>query len=159
MYPFFVFVHVSSAFVFMLAHGATATVMYRLRVEREPAALRTLFAVRDAADLPFSVSAGIMLLSGIGLAFLGKWWRAGWIWASLAGFLMITVVMSLLGRAYFEQARALLEAGEAEGSSAPTGAFTEEISSVLASGRPHLLMAVGVGGFIAIVYLMMFKPF
>lgn len=159
MYRWLTFLHVVSAFVFMLAHGASATVMYRLRVEREPAALRTLFAVRDAADLPFSLSAALMILSGIALAFLGRWWRAGWIWASLGVFLAITVVMSLLGRAYFEKARALLERPAAGESPASSLDSTDALSRMAASGRPHVLMSVGVGGFLAIVYLMMFKPF
>lgn len=160
MYRWLVFLHVFSAFVFMLAHGASAAVMYRLRAEREPAALRSLFALRDAAVMPFNLSSAVMIFSGIALAFMGNWWRAGWIWASLGSFVVITLVMSLFGRAYFEKARQLLEEpGRTSRSAAEPSTAPDDLESVLSSGRPHLLLAVGMGGFAFIVYLMMFKPF
>lgn len=159
MYRFLVFLHVGSAFLFMLAHGASAAVMYRLRSERDPAALRALFSVRDAADLPFSLSAGVMILSGIALAFVGRWWRAGWIWASLGVFVLITILMSILGRAYFEKARALLEGGTDDPSAVDQAFNSEDLPNHLESGRPMFLAVTGIGGFLAIVWLMMFKPF
>lgn len=160
MYRWLVFLHVFSAFVFMLAHGASAAVMYRLRTEREPAALRTLFALRDAAVMPFNLSSAVMVFSGVALAFLGSWWRAGWIWASLGAFVVITLVMSLFGRAYFEKARLLLDGPDSsQHSEHEQSRVPDDLEAALASGRPHLLLAVGVGGFAFIVYLMMFKPF
>lgn len=160
MYRWLVFLHVFSAFVFMLAHGASAAVMYRLRMEREAAALRSLFALRDAAVMPFNLSSAVMVFSGIALAFMGNWWRAGWIWASLGTFVVITIVMGLFGRAYFKKARQLLEeTSRSSHSTDEPSMHPDDLESALSSGRPHLLLAIGLGGFAFIVYLMMFKPF
>jgi hypothetical protein len=92
---------------------------------------------------------------------MGRWWRAGFIWAALGGLLAISIIMSVLGRMYFERIIAALadrtgpeEVGEPRG-----GGSGMSLSGPLSSGRPMLLAGVGIGGFLAIVYLMMFKPF
>jgi hypothetical protein len=35
----------------------------------------------------------------------------------------------------------------------------EERASLIAKTRPHLMLLVGYGGFVVIIWLMMFKPF
>jgi hypothetical protein len=35
----------------------------------------------------------------------------------------------------------------------------EESYALIAKTRPHLMMLVGYGGFVVIIWLMMFKPF
>lgn len=155
MYRFLVFIHVSSAFLFMLAHGATAAVMFKLRDERNLDQIGSLLGLRKWAEMPFTVSSTLMFLSGVALAFVGGWWRAGWIWASLGLFLVITLVMSFFGRMYLERVLALLEAPDA----AAENPAQPDIEAVLSSGRPMFLALFGIGGFLAIVYLMMYKPF
>lgn len=152
MYRFLVFLHVGSAFLFMLAHGATAAAMFRLRRERDPAGIAALLEVRRWAEIPFNVSSAVMFFSGIALGFMGSWWGSGWIWASLGLLVAITLVMGIFGRQYLDRAAAFV--APPVGDDSP-GAPEE----LLASGRPMLLAVTGIGGFLAIVWLMMFKPF
>jgi len=145
-------VHVGSAFLFMLAHGATAAAMFRLRQERDPGAIAALLEVRRWAEIPFNVSSAVMFFSGIALGFMGRWWGSGWIWTSLGLLVAITLVMGIFGRQYLDRAAALVAPRVGDD---PPG----DPEEILASGRPMLLTITGIGGFLAIVWLMMFKPF
>lgn len=155
MYRLLVFLHVGSAFLFMLAHGATAAAMFRLRREREPAVIAALLEVRRWAEIPFNLSSAVMFLSGIALGFMGRWWSSGWIWTSLGLLVAITLVMGIFGRQYLDRAAALVEPGPVRADAEPVG----DIEDTLDSGRPMLLAVTGIGSFLAIVWLMMFKPF
>ncbi len=106
-----------------------------------------------------AVTALLLLLTGLALGFLGGWWGHGWIWASLALFLAISVVMSWQGRLYFERLRSALGAHSAsKTANEPRALPAGELAAVLASGQPVLLAVVGLGGLAVITWLMLFKP-
>ena len=150
MYLWIVFIHVLSAFLFMLAHGATAAVMFAMQAERNPERLQALLAVRDRAQLPFTITSSVMFLSGVALGFMGGWWARGWIWAALVLLIAISVVMGLLGRNRLDKVKSLVDSN-------PLSAG--DLEAAINAANPMMLSIVGVGGFIAILWLMMFKPF
>ena len=51
MYPWVVFLHVLSAFGFLLAHGASAAVMFKVRGEQDRARLHALLDLSNAVGL------------------------------------------------------------------------------------------------------------
>ncbi|MFP3854965.1 MAG: DUF2269 family protein [Anaerolineales bacterium] len=161
MYRWLVFLHVASSFLFMMTHGATAAVMFRLRAEVSQDSLFSLIKIRRWAEIPFSIATAVMFLSGIALAIIGGWWRTGWIWSSLAIFVLITVAMATLGRRYLDGVAAHVAgfaSGDARDSIAdPANAF--DISEAASAGRPVLLGSIGIIGILVILWLMMFKPF
>jgi cytochrome c biogenesis protein CcdA len=105
MYSWVVFLHVTSVLGFLLAHGNSAAVVIRLRGESEPARIQVLLDLSNAVSGLMSASALLLLLTGIVGAFMGDWWGRGWIWASLALLIAVGLVMSFLGRLYFERLR------------------------------------------------------
>ena len=161
MYRWLVFLHVASSFLFMMTHGATAAVMFRVRSEVSRDSLISLMEIRRWAEIPFSIATAVMFLSGIALAFAGGWWRTGWIWSSLAILVLITVAMATMGRRYLDEVAASITGelidGEDNGLADPTTEL--DFSRAASAGRPELLASIGIIGFLAILWLMMFKPF
>ncbi len=163
MYAVLIFLHLLSIFAFMLAHGASAVVMFKLRAERDPARLHALLDLSQSMGGAMALTAAVILLTGLIGGFIGNWWGQGWIWLSLALFLVISTVMALLGRPYLERVRTAIGIGSVEARRKklplPPALPPEQLPAVLASGRPELVAAVGLGGLALITWLMMYKPF
>lgn len=164
MYRALLYLHVASVLAFLLFHGVSASVMFALRREEDPQRVEALLALRDRSTNWWGWPMVVMLLSGIGMGFMGRWWGDGWIWASLGAFLAILFAMSGFGRVYLDR---IWHALDPTGHNPPTKkddrggvpASTAELASILTAGRPVLLTVVGVFGLGLILWLMMFKPF
>lgn len=163
MYPLLLFLHVFSTFGFLFAHGASAAVMFKVRGERDVPRLHALLDLSQALGGAMALTALLLFLTGLILGFMGGWWGRGWIWVSLALFIAISVVMSVLGRPYLERIRTAIGIGSVEDRRkklAPPPALPfEALAAVLVSGRPMLVAVVGLVGLAVITWLMMFKPF
>ena len=163
MYNALIFVHVLSLFGFLFAHGASALVMFRVQRERDPARLHALLDLSQSMGVAMAITALLIFLSGLLGGFIGQWWGRGWIWVSLALFIAISIVMSVLGRPYLERVRRAIGIGttEEQRRKLPIAPALppDELARVLASGRPALVAAVGLGGLVLITWLMMYKPF
>ena len=163
MYAWIIFLHVFSVLSFMLAHGASAAVMFRVRAERELARIHALLDLAKAFSLSVTITSSLLLITGIIAGFMGGWWGRGWIWTSLALFIAISFVMSFMGRLYFDRVRRAI--GVATGADQKKKAIEPEalppdrLVAVLNSGQPMALAVVGLGGLAVILWLMMFKPF
>ncbi len=155
MYPWVVFVHIAAVFTFLLAHGASVAVLFRIRKERDREKIRALLELSGASMAGFYVSILVLLGAGVIAGFLGNWWRMLWIWLSLGLFVAVAALMYPLATRYF---RKISDAVTMRPSGAPM-ASDEEIESLLGSGRPILIAAVGYGGILVILWLMLFKPF
>lgn len=155
MYSWIVFLHVVGAFGFVLAHGVSISVMFRIRTERDREKIRTLLALSGTSMTGFYASILVLMAAGIAAGFVGNWWDRVWIWAAIALFLAIFVVMYPLAARYF---RKISNAVAMRPSGAPM-ASDEEIDALLRSSRPILIAVIGYGGILAILWLMMFKPF
>ena len=157
-----VFVHVAGAFVFVLSHGVSMTVAFKLRGERDPARIAALLELSEVSI--YGVYAGIFvaLASGIALGFLGGWWSELWIWASLALLIALVVGMYFLGTTYYTRIRhAVGIKGYTDKKDAPppVPATPEELALLLESPRPFVLAAIGGGGLLVLLWLMYYKPF
>lgn len=96
MYRWVVFLHILSAFLFVLMHGASAIVSLRLRKERDLDRVRALLDL-STAYLGGTYGALLMLLgAGVVAGFLGKWWGQGWIWVSLGVLIALMAAMYVL---------------------------------------------------------------
>ena len=79
MYPWIVFLHVAGGFGFMLAHGASASVAFALRRERNLERLRALLDLSSGSFNVMYLSLLVLLAAGIVAGFMQKWWGQGWI--------------------------------------------------------------------------------
>ena len=162
MYPWLVWLHVIGGFGFILAHGASAAVAYRLRKERDLERVRALLDLSSSTVAVLYASLLVMLIAGIVAGFLAKWWGMGWIWVSLVLTLAIIVWMYLtVSRSYGNLRKAVglpyMAGGRPQPAVEPASA--EEINAMLERGQPALQTVVGFGGLVIILWLMMFKPF
>jgi len=155
MYQWLVFAHIAGALGFMLAHGVSVGVLFRLRRERDRTQIGTLLDLSSGSIVALYASIALLLAGGIGAGFMGNWWGKLWIWVSLGLFLAIAVSMYPLGSRYFRRVRSAL-------AFRPSGApmvSDEELDELLRSGRSTAVAAIGFGGILLILWLMVFKPF
>lgn len=156
------FLHIFLGFIYMLSHGASAAVAYRLRKETTLERVRALLDLSASSFAVMYLSLLFMFLAGIALGFLGHWWSSGWIWASLILLIAILVLMWLVASSYYHRVRKASGLPYMEGSKQhpPVDPVSQvELRSILRSGKPHLLTLIGVGGWALILWLMIFKPF
>ena len=157
MYQWLVFAHIAGAFVFLLAHGVSATVVFRARVEKDLAALRALLDVSALAVMVSLYSLMALLAAGIAAAFVGRWWGFGWPWAALAALVVVWFSMAL------DVGPAMRRLREAAGFTGPrqitTAAKPDELAAAQAALRPWLSAMIGGAGLLVILWLMTLKPF
>lgn len=166
LHTWLVFIHVAGVLGFLIAHGVSAAAALRLRSERDPAAVRTLVDMSRRSMMIMSIGALVWLVAGIIAGFTGRggagWWTSGtyWIWASLVLAFVIIGVMTPWGRSWLNRVR------EAVGIDVKTGQVNPSfqvdpgtLDAAIRSGKPELLAAIGFGGFLIILWLMVFKPF
>ena len=162
IYPWLVFLHVFGVFVFLLAHGVSAGVSFRLRKERNPERLRALLDLSRSSYTVMTIGFLWLLTTGSILGVLGGWWQQAWFWVALGALFAITFAMTpLVARPYGKVRRALglrVPFQSKKQQSAPPPAEAE-IDSILSKARPLTLTAIGIGGIAFILWLMMFKPF
>ena len=158
-----VFVHVLGVFLFLLAHGVSAGVLLRLRSERNPQAVRTLVDLSAGSINVMGVGAALWLFSGVAAGFSGNYWTSGrlWIWASLVIAIAVVALMTPMGRLYLNRVRVAVGIDpNGKSDQAPEADLDPAaLDAAIASGRPLLLAAIGVGSVAILTWLMMFKPF
>jgi hypothetical protein len=137
-------------------------VTWRLRTERDPTAVRTLLDFSRRSMSFMGMGFLIWFFGGIVAGFSGNYWTTGtyWIWASLAIALFTIIVMTPLGRMYFNRVRQAVGVDPKTGAVDPS--FTvdpQTLDAAVRSGRPVLLAVLGVGTVVVLSYLMFFKPF
>jgi hypothetical protein len=165
VYQWIVFLHVTGVFGFLLAHGQSLAVALRLRRERDPWAVRTLLALSSATRGLMFGSLALLVAAGTVAGLMGGWWGEGWIWGALVLLLAITSAVLAYGTPHYRRLRAAVEATIAKNgsSSALPGSITTgesaELRELLASPRPLIVSVAGALGLVAILWLMLFKPF
>jgi len=135
-----------------------------LKKERDPEHLRSLLDLSAYSQPALWATLLLIVLSGIAAGIMGRWWGRGWIWASLIILIAISLYMMSESGAQYHQLRRVLGLPYFEGSQKKVvpglpPAPIEEIHRAQADLRPMRPTAVGLGGILVILALMMFKPF
>jgi len=141
LYTWLLFIHLASLAAFLFAHGLAATVAFAAR--GLGANSRLLLALSLKSYYVAGPAFLILIASGIWLGVLGHWFGQVWIWAAIVILIALTVVMSAWSRPY-HMAR---EAND------------QEIGERLARTRPAAMAWTGSVALLAILFLMVFKPF
>src|SRR5690242_1401353 len=97
MYGYIIFLHVAGVFLFLLAHGASASVSFQLKRERNADRIRALLDVSIWSFGAMFIGLLLLLITGIVAGFMSNAWGRGWIWASIVLLVAIFAVMSVLG--------------------------------------------------------------
>ena len=157
-YQWLVFLHLVGVFGFLLAHGASAMVSFRLRAERDVNAIRALLYLSSSALMVSFYSLIVLLVGGVGAGFVGHWWSSGWIWAALGVFVVVWGLMSAFSGRTMRQAR-LVVGFTGPGRPTKEPGTPEQIAAALAATNPWLGLLTGGIGLLIILWLMLFKPF
>src|SRR3972149_465885 len=80
LYNSVLFIHIFFGFLYMLSHGASVTVAYRLRRENGLERIRALLDLSASCLILMYLGLLGIYLSGLTLGFLGRWWSTGWLW-------------------------------------------------------------------------------
>ena len=155
------FVHVLFAFLYMLSHGTSVAVSFRLRRETNVERIRALLDVSwSTIGLGYQLLI-VSLLAGIALGFMGHWWRARWIWASIGILVAVVVFMVRVAARHLHEVRravGLPSIGDRSGRPAAAPAPDDEVARVVAAGHPRVIGVFALLGLSAIVWMMLFKP-
>lgn len=161
MYGILVLLHVVGAFAFVLAHGISMLVSFRLRGERDRARQAHLLELSSIGINAMYVGLLIMLAAGVAAAFMGNHWGRGWIWASLGTLATVIAVMYVVATPFYGRMRvaagAPVPAQVAERLKPPP--TDADLAALATSNRPMLLATVGGVGLVVIIWLMLAKPF
>ncbi len=161
-YVWLIFIHVAGLLAFVMGHGTSAMVALRLRREREVARIRALLDLSAGSIGLTYIGLLLLLASGIAAGFNRGDWGRWWIWISLGLLVLIFVAMYPMGSAYYAKVRravGMRAAGDPKEGPEPDPASPAELDALLASPRPWLLLGIGAGGLLVILWLMVMRPF
>jgi hypothetical protein len=161
-YPWVVLIHVVGAFGFVLGHGTSVLVAFRLPSEREPARVTALLDLSGSSLAMMYGALLLLLIAGIVAGFMGAYWGHAWIWVALGLFVVIVVAMYPLGSQHYARVRhafGLKSYQDKADAPPPEPASAAEQAALLASPQPWILAVVGGGGLLIILWLMVVKPF
>ena len=145
LYSWLRFVHLLGLALFLFGHGITAGTSLTLRARPDPAVSRTLLNLWIRSYALAYPGLLLLLVTGVWMGFLGNWWRWGWIWTAMGILVALFAAMGALSVPY-HKARDAKEDDVARESS-------------LGGARPAVLSWVGAVGLLALIFLMVFKPF
>jgi hypothetical protein len=162
-YPWIVTLHVVGAFLFVFGHGASAVAAIRLRRERDPVRIGAMLEVSAASMWTMGIGWIVLLAAGILATFMAGLWGEVWIWASLIIFVVLTGYMTPRAAGWTRELRHAIGVkapfGEKKYAPDPMPASPEELDRVLRSPRLFEVTLVGGIGLLAIIVLMVLKPF
>jgi hypothetical protein len=147
LYVWLKFLHLLGLGVFLMGHGVSAGASIVLRGRPLDTLSRSLLQVSIRSESVAFPGLLLVLVTGVWMGFLGSWWRTGWIWTTIAILVLVTVLMGFWADPY-RRAR-----GTQEDSQDRAG------DVALARTRPLTMLWVGVVALVAMLFLMVFKPF
>ena len=162
LYEWIKFLHVIAAITFMVAHGTSIAISFSVKREQDMSKIKTMLDLSGSMWVATMLSLLVAGIAGIVMGFMLSWWSQWWIWVSVVLLLVITIWMFQIGQGKYHPLRKALGLPYmARGRDMPAVEPTseEESRSLIAKTSPVLMLLVGYGGFVVIIWLMMFKPF
>ncbi len=155
MYRYWVVLHILAAASFLLAHGVSMFALYRLRaLDLDRARIVDTITFSGLTSKPMYASLIVLTVAGFVAGYQGKWLDDWWIWIAVGVLIATTVLMTLIAKPYFER----ISAACALRPSGVPRTSDEELGELVRSSKVHLITAIGVGGLVIIIWLMVTKP-
>ena len=162
VYPWIVLVHVLSAFAFVMAHGASLFVTFRVRTDSDRVRLAALLDLSGSSLTLTFVSLGVATLSGVAAAIVGGHFSQFWPWAAIGVLIVVSIVMTPLATYPLTAVRRGLGQQNQEDKKkgiTPEPVGDAELAAVRARVRPERVTVIGLVGLAVLVWLMQLKPF
>jgi small-conductance mechanosensitive channel len=162
IYELLLFTHLIGLALFLMAHGAAVFLSVSLGRERAPERLRAMLDLSMSSLVASYAGLLLLIASGVTLGFMGQFWSAGWIWASLLVLIGMMLFMMYMGMTYFSKIRravGLLPYRRTHQVELGPEASPEDIEKLLTSARLPITAVVGGLGLLVLIGLMVLKPF
>jgi hypothetical protein len=162
LYPWLVFAHIGGAFLFVMAHGVSAVTAFRLRAERDAGRITALLDLSGQSLGMMYVGLLVLLVGGIAAALYRNWFSQAWPWVAIAVLVLVLIAMYAMATRYYagvRQGLGLPSMNDKKGASPPPPRPIEEVVELLDTRRPEQIAAVGFGGLLILLWLMILKPF
>jgi len=160
VYLWIVLLHVVGAFLFILSHGVSTWMAIAIRGERDRARIGALLSLSGLSMFGVYLGLLVMLVGGIWAGIAGGHFGRGWIWASLGALVLVVVLMYAVATPFFIRLRGA--AGVPARGVAPDPALAlsdAELAAMVDRAPVVPLLAIGSGGLLLILWLMVVKPF
>ncbi len=154
MYNWLKFLHILGVFAFLVAHGVSVAVAFRLRKERNRERIHSLLEISASTIVLLYVSLAFLVGFGVWAAVYVKSWGQRWINLSIGVLAFSIVLMVGMARPYYKRLRT--KTGY-RASGVPLTS-DEELVEILRSPTPLIIAAIGFAALGGILYLMVFKP-
>jgi len=154
MMQWLLFLHILSVFVFLVAHGVSVFVLFRVRRERDRTKILELLTFSGETTLPMYISMGAIVVFGVLLGLKESSFSHWWIWLAIGILLVTSALMGAVAKPYFARLKTACEIR-------PTGVprvSDEELALLLDSPVAMIISVIGTVGLVAILYLMVFQP-
>ena len=163
LYPWSVWLHVLSAFLFFFTHGTSMAIAFMLPKEKNADAMKALLNITGITIAPLSISMLGLLITSVYMGISAGWWKTGW-WI-VSFLIMITMIswMTWYGRKFYSPIRKAIGLEYLTGFSTSNPAMEpksmDEVYALVAKTNPRLLTSVGLLVTASLLWLMRFKPF
>jgi uncharacterized membrane protein len=154
-YRLWVLIHILGVAGFLAAHGVSMWAAFRVRRERNRGRIEGILQLSGSSTAFMYVSMLVLLVGGVGAGFSADWWSQAWIWLALGLLIAISVVMVAVSAPYYRRVK---EAVQMRPSGVPR-ASDEELAELLHARAPLVSAWLGIATLVAILYLMVWKPF
>jgi len=161
-YQYLVLAHLLGFALFLMGHGVSMFFAAALRRERNVDRLRALLDLSLSSLIATYLGLLLLIASGIWLGFAGSFWGQGWIWTAIAILIAEMALMIFMGVTYFGRIRSAvgLQPYRRTGQ-VPLGpvASADELDRLLSGPQSHIVTGLGLLGLVALIALMVLKPF
>jgi len=161
-YRWIVFVHIFGVFVFLIAHGVSSGVGFRLAKERNRERVAGLLDFSAASSKVMMLGFWWILISGFVLGAVGDLLSARWFWAAIITLIVLAGLMTPLAAVPYNRVRTILGLPRPLRRRRPAAAAdggTGDLNEALSKISPYPAAIVGFLGLGFLLYLMLFKPF
>jgi hypothetical protein len=110
MYPWFVFLHLVGLVLFLLMHGVSLWVAFRIRRETDPAFISTLLGLSSRGNQGMYVGLLLLGVGGLAAAATMGWLLTPWAIASYVVLAAVLVGMWAVGAGFYYPLREALAA-------------------------------------------------
>jgi hypothetical protein len=154
VYSWLVLLHLSGLVVFAIGHGVSAFMAFRIRGSRDRALVLELLALSQRSNQVGYLGL-LLLVGGIGAAAQAGLLSRTWVVATTIVLVVVIGAMFAVAAGFYYPLRRRLEERSADGTPTLTG---DRLAAALDNRRPDILAAIGFGGLLVMVGLMVLKP-
>ena len=108
LYEWIRFLHMVAAITFMVSHGTSIAISFRLKKEEDVERIKTMLDISGSMWIAMILSLLVAGIAGIVLGFMLSWWSQWWIWVSIVLLVVITIWMFQVGQSTYHQLRKTL---------------------------------------------------